>query len=83
MNERFRIEHAFILHGSGQELAIPSSDVQVNEIVVLKPGDKVPVNGAVTEGETSIDEALVTGESAPVAKRPGDGVIAGSINSGL
>jgi P-type Cu2+ transporter len=64
----------------GQELTIPSSDVQVSEIVVLKPGDKVPVDGEVTEGETSIDEALVTGESAPVTKRPGDGVIAGSIN---
>jgi P-type Cu2+ transporter len=64
----------------GQELTIPSSDVQVDDIVVLKPGDKVPVDGEVTEGETSIDEALVTGESAPVTKRPGDGVIAGSIN---
>jgi Cu2+-exporting ATPase len=64
----------------GQELIIPSSDVQVNDIVVLKPGDKVPVDGEVTEGETSIGEALVTGESAPVTKRPGDGVIAGSIN---
>jgi P-type Cu2+ transporter len=64
----------------GQELTIPSSEVQVGEIVVLKPGDKVAVDGEVTEGETRIDEALVTGESAPVAKRPGDGVIAGSIN---
>ena len=64
----------------GQELTIPSSQVQVDEIVVLKPGDKVPVDGEVTEGETSIDEALVTGESVPVTKRPGDGVIAGSIN---
>jgi P-type Cu2+ transporter len=64
----------------GQELTIPSSEVQVGEIVVLKPGDKVPVDGEVTEGETSIDEALVTGESAPVTKRPGDAVIAGSIN---
>ena len=63
-----------------QELTIPSSEVQVDEIVVLKPGDKVPVDGEVTEGETSIDEALVTGESAPVTKRPGDAVIAGSIN---
>ncbi len=64
----------------GQELTIPSSEVQVDEIVVLKPGDKVPVDGEVTEGETSIDEALVTGESVPVTKRPGDAVIAGSIN---
>ncbi|HEU5103330.1 MAG TPA: heavy metal translocating P-type ATPase [Roseiflexaceae bacterium] len=64
----------------GQEQTIPSSEVQVDDIVVLKPGDKVPVDGEVIEGETSIDEALVTGESVPVTKRPGDGVIAGSIN---
>ncbi len=64
----------------GQELVIPSSDVQVGDTVILKPGDKVPVDGEVTEGETNIDEALVTGESVPVTKRPGDQVIAGSIN---
>jgi Cu2+-exporting ATPase len=64
----------------GQDLSIPSAEVQVNDIVVLKPGDKVPVDGEVTEGESSIDEALVTGESAPVRKRPGDTVIAGAIN---
>jgi P-type Cu2+ transporter len=65
---------------NGQELTIPSSEVQVGDIVALKPGDKVPVDGEVTEGETSIDEALVTGESVPVSKRPGDTLIAGSIN---
>jgi len=64
----------------GAEITIPSSEVQVDDIVVLKPGDKVPVDGTVTEGETSIDEALVTGESVPVTKRPGDEVIAGAIN---
>jgi Cu2+-exporting ATPase len=64
----------------GQELTIPSSEVQVGDTVILKPGDKVPVDGEVIEGETSIDEALVTGESVPVTKRPGDQVIAGSIN---
>src|ERR671921_800965 len=64
----------------GEEVTIPSSDVQLNDIVILRPGDKVPVDGEVTEGETSIGEALVTGESVPVAKRPGDAVIAGSIN---
>jgi len=64
----------------GAEVTIPSSEVQVGDIVVLKPGDKVPVDGEVAEGETSIDEALVTGESVPVSKRPGDQVIAGSIN---
>jgi P-type Cu2+ transporter len=64
----------------GQEQTIPSAEVLVDDVVVLRPGDKVPVDGVVTEGETSIDEALVTGESVPVTKRPGDGVIAGSIN---
>lgn len=64
----------------GQELSIPSSEVQVGDIVILRPGDKVPVDGDVGEGETSIDEALITGESVPVLKRPGDRVIAGSIN---
>ncbi len=63
-----------------QEITLPSSEVQVGDIVVLRPGDKVPVDGEVTEGETAIDEALVTGESLPVTKRPGDKVVAGSIN---
>ncbi|HEX6288390.1 MAG TPA: heavy metal translocating P-type ATPase [Herpetosiphonaceae bacterium] len=65
---------------NGQEQTIPSSEVLVDDIVVLRPGDKVPVDGVVTDGETSIDEALVTGESVPVSKRPGDDVVAGSIN---
>ena len=64
----------------GQERTIPSAEVLVDDIVLLRPGDKVPVDGVVTDGETSIDEALVTGESVPVTKRPGDEVIAGSIN---
>ncbi|MEO7910631.1 MAG: ATPase P, partial [Roseiflexaceae bacterium] len=64
----------------GAEITSPSSAVQVDNIVILKPGDKAPVDGIVTEGESSIDESLVTGESVPVTKRPGDTVIAGSIN---
>jgi P-type Cu2+ transporter len=64
----------------GEEMTIPSSEVRLGDTVVLRPGDKVPVDGEVIEGETSIDEALVTGESVPVTKRPGDAVIAGSIN---
>src|SRR5215218_6790038 len=65
---------------NGEEVTIPSSEVRLDDTVLLRPGDKVPVDGEVIEGETSIDEALVTGESVPVSKHPGDAVIAGSIN---
>jgi Cu2+-exporting ATPase len=65
---------------NGEEVEVPSSEVVVGDIVVLKPGDKVPVDGVVERGETAIDESLVTGESIPVDKRPGDEVVGGSIN---
>jgi Cu2+-exporting ATPase len=65
---------------SGKETLIASAEVARGDIVILKPGDKVPVDGVITEGETAIDEALVTGESLPVSKRVGDTVIGGSIN---
>lgn len=64
----------------GREQLVPTSEVKRDDIVILKPGDKVPVDGVVTLGETSIDESLVTGESIPVAKGEGDEVIGGSIN---
>ncbi|HEY4509789.1 MAG TPA: copper-translocating P-type ATPase, partial [Candidatus Paceibacterota bacterium] len=64
----------------GKEMSIPSAEIAHDDIVVLRPGDKVPVDGEITEGETSIDESLVTGESIPVAKKSGDKVIGGSVN---
>ncbi len=63
-----------------KEIEIPTSEVKLGDILILKPGDKVPVDGEITEGETAIDESLVTGESLPVEKRQGDQVIGGSIN---
>lgn len=65
-----------------REIVIPSREVVVGDTVVLKPGDKVPVDGKIIEGETAIDEALVTGESLPVSKKIGDKVTGGSINQG-
>ena len=64
----------------GKEIMIATSDIQLGDIIILKPGDKVPVDGEITEGETAIDESLVTGESIPTAKKIGDQVIGGSIN---
>jgi Cu2+-exporting ATPase len=65
---------------NGQELTIPTAEVLIGDILIIKPGDKIPVDGEVVEGETSIDESLVTGESIPVEKKVGDLVIGGSIN---
>jgi P-type Cu2+ transporter len=64
----------------GREVEVPSSEIAVEETVVLRPGDKVPVDGVVREGNSAIDESLVTGESVPVEKGPGDEVVGGSIN---
>src|SRR3989449_5142896 len=65
---------------NGKENLIPTSELQVGDIIILKPGDRVPVDGTIVDGETAIDESLVTGESLPVEKKKGDGVIGGSIN---
>jgi Cu2+-exporting ATPase len=64
----------------GVEQELPTSDIVAGDRIRLRPGDKVPVDGVIVEGSTSIDESLVTGESVPVDKGPGDGVIGGSIN---
>jgi len=65
---------------AGEELSIPSAEIVRGDIVLLRPGDKVPVDGEVTQGESSIDESLVTGESIPVSKKHGDKVVGGSVN---
>lgn len=64
----------------GQEEEIPAESVMVDEIVVVRPGEKIPTDGIVTEGHSSVDEKLVTGESVPVEKLPGDKVIGATMN---
>ncbi|WP_192987270.1 heavy metal translocating P-type ATPase [Carnobacterium mobile] len=66
---------------NGQEVELAVSDVQVGDNIVVKPGEKMPVDGTVTEGTTSVDEAMLTGESMPVEKSKGDTIIGGSINT--
>nr|WP_310070679.1 heavy metal translocating P-type ATPase [Paraburkholderia caledonica] len=62
------------------EREVPLAQVKVGTVVIVRPGERVPVDGAVLEGRTHIDESLITGESMPVAKQTGDAVTAGSIN---
>ena len=64
----------------GKELDIPVEEVTVNEIVIVRPGEKVPVDGRVTAGTSAIDESMITGESMPVEKQIGDEVIGGTLN---
>jgi P-type Cu2+ transporter len=64
----------------GKEIFVPSAEIVHDDIVILRPGDKVPVDGVVTEGESAIDESLVTGESLPITKKIGDKVTGGSVN---
>ncbi|MBI3976538.1 MAG: copper-translocating P-type ATPase [Armatimonadetes bacterium] len=64
----------------GRVVEVPTAEIRRGDIVELRPGDRVPTDGAVTEGETAIDESLVTGESLPVTKGPGAAVVGGTIN---
>ena len=64
----------------GQEVEVPIEEVQVGDIMVVRPGEKIPTDGVVIEGESAVDESMATGESMPVNKRPGDEVIGATVN---
>jgi Cu+-exporting ATPase len=69
---------------NGNEIEVPVSAVSVGDVVVMRPGERAPVDGRIIEGQSALDESLITGESLPVEKHAGDKVIGGSINgSGL
>ncbi len=70
---------AMVLRG-GVEVELPVEDVVVGDLIVVRPGGRIPVDGEVTEGHSSVDESALTGESLPVEKSPGDKVAAASIN---
>jgi Cu+-exporting ATPase len=71
---------AAIIVRDEQELEIPIEDVQIGDIVIVRPGGKVPVDGTVVGGNSSVDESMVTGEAIPVEKKIGDEVIGATIN---
>lgn len=77
---RLMPSEAHLVKGNGEIVDVPVSKLVAGNIVLVKPGEKIPSDGVVTKGETSVNEAMLTGESKPVSKRKGDKVIGGSIN---
>jgi len=73
-------ETACVLRPDGTETIVPAGEVSVGATLVVRPGEKFPLDGRVSKGETTVNQAPITGESVPVAKRPGDEVFAGTIN---
>ena len=65
---------------NGEEMIIPIEDVEVDDVVLVRPGQQVPVDGEVIEGSSSVDESMITGESIPVGKKVGDEVVGATIN---
>ncbi|HHY60824.1 MAG TPA: copper-translocating P-type ATPase [Clostridia bacterium] len=71
---------AIVIQGE-QEVEVPIDEVEPGDVILVRPGEKIPVDGVVIDGHTAIDESMLTGESIPVEKKAGDKVYAGSINT--
>lgn len=69
-----------LIERDGEEVAVPVEQVAPGDVVVVRPGDRIPVDGAILDGVTAIDESMLTGESMPVDKKAGDPVYAASLN---
>jgi len=65
---------------NGEEREVPIQEVKVGDLMVVRPGEKIPTDGVVVEGESAVDESMATGESMPVQKKSGDEVIGGTVN---
>ena len=75
-----RPESARVLRENGDEEIVPIEEVDVDDVFVVRPGDRLPLDGVVVDGESSVDQSSLTGESVPVPKEPGDEVFGGTIN---
>ena len=71
---------ARVVRPDGQEVDVPIEQVQLNDLVVVRPGEKVATDGRIEEGQSAVDEAMLTGESLPVAKKAGDNVFGATLN---
>jgi P-type Cu+ transporter len=65
---------------NGSEIEVSLDEVEVDDVLIVKPGERIPVDGVVTEGFSAVDESMLTGESLPVDKQPGDSIVGGSLN---
>src|SRR5690606_15852962 len=65
---------------NGREIEVPIEDVQPGDVMIVRPGEKIPTDGVVVEGESAVGESMATGESMPVGKHPGDEVIGATVN---
>jgi Cu+-exporting ATPase len=74
-----RPQTAMVLR-NGEEVEVPAQDVQVGDLLVVRPGERIPVDGEVVEGRSTVDESMVTGESLPVEKGVSDTVVGGTLN---
>ncbi len=77
---KLQAKTAHVLHEGKHEMEVPIEAVKVGDIILVKPGEKIPVDGVILEGDSTIDESMVTGESIPVDKKVGDSVIGSTIN---
>ncbi|MBA3594116.1 MAG: copper-translocating P-type ATPase [Polaromonas sp.] len=75
-----RPEVAHVLQGTGEETDLPVAEVLLGDRVVVRPGERIPMDGLLQEGQTQVDESMLTGEPLPVTKQPGDRLTGGSIN---
>ncbi len=72
-------DQAVLLQGETQE-EIPVEEIEIGDLLLIRPGDRIPVDGVVEEGESSVDESMLTGESLPVSKKVGDRLVGGTVN---
>ena len=79
-NIKFGAKENLLTSAPTSETEVPVAELEVNDHVALRPGDRVPVDGVVLEGESAVDEAMLTGESAPVDKKSGSELFAGTVN---
>jgi len=79
-NSSFAINQSRLTPAATEEIEVPVAELQIGDRVALKPGDRVPVDGVVVEGESAVDESMLTGESAPADKKSGGDLFAGTVN---